>query len=335
MPSVASVILKSLIHQNPSLPALTLAKKAFGLRPDLWKDIESCRASVRYYLGISGSRSRDIQANQELHREPRKAGSWEGLLPTPKVSLPNWHPLECPGPFSALLLPDIHIPFYNPNALEIALDYGLKHKPDYVVLNGDIMDAYAISKFQRSPKLRNFPEEVQASRQFLTSLRKRFPKSRIIYKQGNHEERWDTFILSNCPDFQGVDSFEFENVFWLDKLKIEYIKDKRPIRLGKLNVLHGHEYMFRGSGNPIVPARWLFDKTNDHALCSHFHQESHYSKKTVQQKLIGCWSTGCLCNLNPDWMPHNNWCNGFAWVEIEKDGAFHVYNPRIIHDRIW
>lgn len=36
---------------------------------------------------------------------------------------------------------------------------------------------------------------------------------------------------------------------------------------------------------------------------------------------ITCWSTGCLCDLHPAYMPNNKWQLGFAYSEITgEDG---------------
>jgi hypothetical protein len=52
-------------------------------------------------------------------------------------------------------------------------------------------------------------------------------------------------------------------------------------------------------------------------------------------KLITTWSTGCLCNLNPDYMVLNKWNHGFAFVEVGSNGDFTVKNHRIYKGRVW
>ena len=58
------------------------------------------------------------------------------------------------------------------------------------------------------------------------------------------------------------------------------------------------------------------------------------STKDINGKVIGAWSTGCLCDLNPRYMPLNNHNLGFARVEVEPDGSFEVHNHKIINGRM-
>jgi hypothetical protein len=114
----------------------------------------------------------------------------------------------------------------------------------------------------------------------------------------------------------------------------DYVTDKRPIRLGELNIIHGHEYKFAIS-NPVNPARGLFLRCKAYAMCGHFHQSSYHSEKNVEQNKIATWSTGCLCDMHPDYAPYNNWSHGFAFVETFADGKFEVQNKIIAHGRVF
>jgi hypothetical protein len=37
-----------------------------------------------------------------------------------------------------------------------------------------------------------------------------------------------------------------------------------------------------------------------------------------------------MCNLEPKWLPNNNWTHGFAFVEVYEDGMFAVQNHLVI-----
>jgi hypothetical protein len=52
-------------------------------------------------------------------------------------------------------------------------------------------------------------------------------------------------------------------------------------------------------------------------------------------KIITTWSVGCLCELNPAYMPLNRWNNGFAMVELDSNGEdFYFHNKRIYKGKI-
>ena len=50
---------------------------------------------------------------------------------------------------------------------------------------------------------------------------------------------------------------------------------------------------------------------------------------------MACWSTGCLCDLHPRYMPLNKWNHGFAIVDLDTAGGFSVRNFRIIDGKVY
>lgn len=103
------------------------------------------------------------------------------------------------GVTRAIVLSDIHIPEHDQAALAIALAYTKDFKPHIIVLNGDIMDMVAPSRFAKDPDdLTTLADEFQETKDFLTGLRKDHPDAEIIYTAGNHECFDDkTEVLTN------------------------------------------------------------------------------------------------------------------------------------------
>lgn len=138
-----------------------------------------------------------------------------------------------------------------------------------------------------------------------------------------------SWLAERAPEIFDFDSVRLPSLLGLDQLGIEWIDDKRIVNLGKLPVVHGHE--FKGWGG-VMPARWLYLKTGATALCGHFHQPSYYTFRTLESKDVGCWSTGCACYLSPQWLPMNQWGHGYAIVEVGQGGQFAVNNRRLLRD---
>ncbi len=216
----------------------------------------------------------------------------------------------------------------------ISIAEGKRLGANLVLLNGDLADYYGLSKFQKDPRARRWVDEIHLQRKFFAFIRGKFPKARIIHKLGNHDERYESYLMRNCAELVGLDTFEIGNVLELDRHRIELVRDKRPIRLGDLNVIHGHEYTFAIS-NPVNPARGLFLRAKAYALCSHFHQKSEHSENNIEGKTITTWSTACLCDLHPAYLPINNWSNGFALAEIFGNGKFQMHNKKISHGKLY
>jgi predicted phosphodiesterase len=253
-------------------------------------------------------------------------------LPEGITSFDDWKSLEITGPTKALILSDIHVPYHDRDSIMLAVERGAD--ADLVILNGDITDCYEVSHFQPDPRKCNFPEALHTTRELLKWIRSKFPKARIIYKEGNHEERLERYFTVRAPAVLGVEEFELKNLLKLFDLGIEWLGEKRPMRVGKLYVIHGHEFRCVFS-NPVNPARGLFLRSKLSAMCGHFHQSSQHSEKDLSGKVVSTWSTGCLCDMRPEYMPLNNWGHGAAIVEIDAKGAYEVENFRIIEGKVY
>ena len=66
-----------------------------------------------------------------------------------------------------LFLTDIHVPYHNIPALTAALKYGLENEINTIYINGDLIDFYAISRFQKDPRKRDLASEIYMARDFL------------------------------------------------------------------------------------------------------------------------------------------------------------------------
>lgn len=326
-------IVTSLLTKFPKAKSLTLARIAYRDNKKVFRNLESARGSVRYARGNKGKTALK-HVDKEFVREPQTPGDPFAAFPEGKSDFENWESLQVSGRQNVLVLADIHIPFHDRPALLSAIEYGKKNGVDTVLLNGDTSDFFSVSFWEKDPRKRKFKEELETTKEFLRSLREVFPKARIIYKIGNHEERWERYMRVKAPEVLDVAAFQFEAILELAKYGIELVTDKRPVRLGELNVIHGHEYRFAIS-NPVSPARGLFLKCKAYALCGHFHQASYHTDKTVEQKVLATWSTGCLCDLHPEYMPMNNWCHGFCYVELFDDGKFNLQNKVIRNGKIY
>lgn len=243
----------------------------------------------------------------------------------------GWTAFDITGPARVLVLGDTHIPFHDKTAITCVIAKGKAAGCDTVLINGDAVDMYAMSAWVTDPRLRNFGNEIEAGRQFLAYLRGKFPKARIFWKLGNHEERHEAYFLRKAPELLGIDDFSIESLYRTANYGVEMIRDMRVITMGALNVIHGHEYRWAIS-NPVNPARGLFLRAKANALTNHHHQSSQHSERSIDQTVLSTWSVGCLCQMNPRYRPINNWNHGAAMVEI-NGSEFDVNNGRIFHGK--
>ena len=312
-------IVREYVEKYPEHGNRTLAQLICKERPNLHPTLEAARNAVRYARGNLSKATR--HRAKEQHRRPNgKAGEYK----IPK-SLTSKKRVVRLSDGITLLLSDIHLPYHNVDALECALAHN--ENPTNIVLNGDTVDFYATSRWETDPDARDLAGELQASRQFLMHLRERFPEANIYFKIGNHEERWEKFLWRKAPELCGVPDFKLEKLLRFEELDIQEVGGRQMMKAGGLWILHGHEFF--NTFDPVNFARTLQVKTGVCAIAGHKHKTSQHSVKNMNNDAVSCWSVGCLCDLEPDYMPVNQWNLGFAEI-THKGKKFEVNNYRII-----
>jgi predicted phosphodiesterase len=312
-------VVKEYIRKFPEHGNRTIAQLVLKENPNLYPTLEAARSAARYARGNNGKRDRSSGDNS-LHRKNGKAGEYK----IPKSLTPKKRIVRIPDG-KTLLLSDIHLPYHDVEALECALEHG--SDATNIILNGDTVDFYATSRWDTDPNHRDLAGELQASRQFLMHLRERFPDANIYFKIGNHEERWEKFLWRKAPEICGVPDFKLEQLLRFEDLDIQEIGGRQLTKAGGLWVIHGHEFF--NTFDPVNFARTLQVKTGVCTIAGHKHKTSQHSVKSMDGDTVACWSVGCLCDLEPDYMPVNQWNLGFA--EITHQGKqFEVNNYRII-----
>lgn len=233
------------------------------------------------------------------------------------------------------VISDVHLPFHDLRVTNgqyhgsylTAIETLKSAEVDTLVLNGDIIDMYNISNHERIETHRNFMWELDVARKMLAHLRRFFgDKTRIIFREGNHEERFERYIAKNADQLKGI--YPIDELLELPGMGIEWVSRRAKMTAGKLWIDHGHEW-FGGGG--VMPARNFRMKALDNIMVGHVHRTSQdLFRKPLDGSFIAGWSVGCLCDLNPHYAARNNWNHGFALVDLSKDGTFTVHNKIII-----
>lgn len=312
------IICKEYIEKYPNMSSTSIAKKIIqDVKHFKVGDEEKLRARIRYYRGTTGKKYRKFAISERI----------------PMSSKNDYTPFYI-SQTKTLIISDIHLPYHDVGAISLAIEYGLKKDVNCILINGDLLDFAEISRHERDFRNRPTDYEIECARLFLEVLRETFPKQRIIFKYGNHDERWDKYIYENANAAHALKEFELETVLRLQELNIEVVKDKRPIRIGKLTVIHGHE-MTGGSGG-VNPARATFLKTLESVIVGHYHKTSQHTEASMFSEVYSVNSTGCLCGMNPHYMPINKWNHGFAYVELDiKSGEYELHNLKIIKGKVY
>ncbi len=250
-------------------------------------------------------------------------------LPDP-VEL-EYKPVQVDTPGTWLVINDLHLPFHDRKTIELAVAEARRRQAVGVLLNGDVLDCAEVSEHDRDPDSLDLVDEVEKGKQLIRWIRSQIPAARLIYKEGNHDGRIPRYVLKRAPALFKLAGVGLPHWLELANHGVEWVDGKRVVRLGRLNVIHGHEY--KGGGG-VSPARWLYLKARSVAMCGHFHRSSAHDSSNIEQKTDAAWSVGCACYLHPAWLPLNDWNQGFALVTLESDGWFSVENKKVISGRV-
>ena len=310
-------------------PTSALARIVYDENRLLFKDKEDARHALRYIEGKAGKKSKTDYILKSKYYMEKDRSSNPYALPESEETIYDPFMLNAKR---VLLLSDIHIPYHSIDALTAALEFAEDEKPDCILLNGDTLDFHGLSRFVKDPKKRSVAHELQAFQQFMDVLKRLFPSSKIIFKVGNHEERYQHFLWTKAAELTDVKEFDFENIIKARAEGIEFITDKRIINLNGLNIIHGHEFS-TGFFSPVNVARGLFLRAKTSAIQGHNHQTSEHTESDMNGKITTTWSVGCLCELHPAYSPINKWNWGFAIIDSAEDG-FEVRNKRIFKGRV-
>jgi len=295
---------------------------------EAFKDKEDARERLRYIEGKSGklNKTKFIEKSDFFKEENRPYNPYK----LPESDESKYEPFILKAKRLAVLS-DIHVPYHSIEAVTAALDKIKEEKPDAILLNGDTVDFYGLSRFQKDPRKRSVAHELQALNEFLDVLQQF--EAKIIYKLGNHDERYEHYLQHKAPELLSIPEFRFENLLKAKERGMEVIGEKRIIKANKLNIIHGHEYPSVFS--PVNIARGLYMKGKVSAMQGHNHQVSEHTETDMNGEIVTTWSLGCLCELNPAYMPLNRWGHGMAIVDLSDNAKdFEVRNYRIYKGKV-
>lgn len=216
---------------------------------------------------------------------------------------------------------DHHVPFHNKKGVQNVLNFATILQPDILVFNGDFLDCYSISDFGISPEMPKLQEEADEGHEILKKFRNACPSSRMIYMEGNHEQRLERVVLRN-PGLYHLRALTISALLQLDELDIEHHKYKEVVTVGPLAIKHG-EAVSANSGATVMNE--ILRKGFSHIIIGHVHRMGWVHRKGFEGFKQGLENGGlfdisqCHYNMNPDWQ------NGFCVAHVnEAENKVHI-----------
>jgi hypothetical protein len=223
-----------------------------------------------------------------------------------------------------LIVPDIHVPIHDPEAVACVLKVARLLKPRLVLFLGDMLECPQFSRHDKKALTEDqqteWGEDMDTfDRVVLTPLEK-WSRERVIV-EGNHEYRVEAAALRN------------------KEIRLVYRDISPRVRFGKRKRMTYVPYSEPLSHFAIAPTLWAVHgwSFSEHAEAQHLKLASSFSiwnghthriqcaskRDPATQRLLRAMSPGFLGTLQPVWHGANptNWAHGFGltWADAARD----------------
>lgn len=130
-------------------------------------------------------------------------------------------------------------------------------KPRAVILNGDGFDGGTISRFPRIgwDSRPTVAQELKAVEERLTEIEEAARTKELYWPLGNHDSRYENYLASNAPEYEGVKGFHLKDHFplwrpcwsvWINDDVVVKHRNKNGIHAPHNNTLWGGKTMITG-----------------------------------------------------------------------------------------
>ena len=228
---------------------------------------------------------------------------------------------------TAVVLNDLHIPFQDQRVIREVELFIKELQPNLLLYPGDIADFYPLSHFDKNPSRK---ETLQTELTLVANMFKRHrtlcPNARMIFELGNHEDRLRSYLWSQSPALSSLECLTIEQLFKLKENEVKMVDYAEGIMIND-NFLVTHGELIRAHSG--YTAKGMSDKYGGSGMHGHSHRLGSYYKRD-RFNVYGWFENGCLCDLEPDYMVHPDWQQGFSVITF-KSGRFWVEPIQIIH----
>jgi len=211
---------------------------------------------------------------------------------------------------------DVHVPFHDERALDVALQVIRWHQPSVIVLGGDFWDFYSVSAYDRNPARRwNLQEEIDAGEPVLEQIQDAAPRSAVWFIPGNHEDRLRRWLWRH-PDVAGLRSLELSNLLPISKFDVRMAKE---IAFNS-HILFTHGSTARKNAGNSVRAEIEKRRYGWSMVSGHVHRAGVFSTWT-RHGLVWGVESGCLCQLDVEYGSALDWSHGLVVGYSNGEGS--------------
>lgn len=327
-----------------------------GLDPDDWVIDTILFNEWQGLSSVQGPHGGEIVTYHQVKFTCKRKVSTEPLIIAPRTDgwiAPKKAKVDHSRSVRYVVVGDQQAPFFDRGLHSCFLQWLNHHQPDYGISLGDSYDLPDISRHPFDPiNNATVNECLQTGYDMYRAYVEASPSTRWQKLLGNHDERFDQFLLSRAggalvgvarpatPEEPAQPVLDLAHVGRLDELGIEIVRPNGGYQLGqikisdKLSVRHGW-IAKKGAG---ASALGTLEHLGHSVLVGHTHRQGmvHQTKHEIDHQirtLVGV-EIGCMCRVSqevdeqgrvwPSYTAAPDWNQGFATVEVWPDGAFKV-----------
>jgi predicted phosphodiesterase len=219
-----------------------------------------------------------------------------------------------------LFLGDIHAPYHDERAFNLALNFGAKFRPHTVVQMGDAGDFYSTSRHPKNPRRRIDAEwELEGTNECLDQIEEIGAKEHII-TLGNHEDNLQRYLAERAPEIYRC--LKVEDKLRLDERGWKYCHWKKHIKYGKLLLTHGNKWC--GDGSHLkTAAHYEANVIMGHTHRAHIAYLSNARGEHRVAAMVGCLADFKKAEYLYD-CDTKNWQHAVGTGYMRNDGVCYV-----------
>jgi len=338
------------------------------------------KVTHRVVTDDAGNSKSTVTTAIQLSPKWEQGPQWPIVTPGPTIRLqkPKAKPAKTTGWESALIIPDIQIgyyrksmdawdlePIHDEKAIEISLAIARKYQPDQIIMVGDNLDFAEFGSFDTEPAFKQMVQPtIDRGTLLCAQFRDAAPHAKIVWIQGNHEQRLPRYQVRNFEAAHGITVgrlpdearanyplFSVPVALRMDEFDITYLSgypENRYFINSNLMVVHGDKVV----SNNSTTKKYL-DNERISVIYGHIHRnEVAYRTRATEDgpRTIMAASPGCLCRIDgavpsaksgrndfglPIYKGAENWQQGLAMVQYQPKGVggeYFSYEPMWIFD---
>lgn len=213
---------------------------------------------------------------------------------------------------------DVHVPDHDKLLWANFLQWCRDEKPSEIIICGDFLELESCSSHGGKVRPPLLLEDVAAGKFALDQLRAANPDAKIIYLEGNHEDRLKRKVVDNAPELNGA--LTLPELLGLKERGIPWYPYGEVVMRGKLGVTHGW-------WTSTHHAKKHLEELGCSIAYGHTHRPQVYTRGKVGGSTHGAFGMPCMRELEADWLKNRptGWMSGFGVVYVHPDECFTLY----------